>query len=227
MATLGGKRIAGIITKLKTIHIYAVAFVIGVAVVAGYLYTDHKKLQNALNKVDYSQRITREEKSIKAFESDLKAGIHKTTYTCEHFLAIGDYNEMYRLAVQTNNKKYIGIYYVIINIPSQAVPLLSQYGSLHPFDEEALAYLGYAYFKQKNYPQAIAVLSKIKHKSYKVHYDMAVAYEKMGDFTDAEIHYTQALTSTDDPVYRNLIKEKLAVLRVSGGKRWTFPQGSQ
>ena len=223
----GKRSLVGLIVKLKTVHLYMAVLVLGVLVTSVYIYKDHKKLHSVLNTRDYSQVIAREERDIRGYERDLKAGIRRTTYTCEHFLAVGDYSEMYKLAVQNNNKKYMGIYYVIINIPSQAVPLLTQYLAENPSDGEALAYLGYAYYKQKNYPKAIATLSKIKSKNFKVQYDLAVAYEKMGDFTDAEIHYTRALSLTDDPVYRELIKEKLIVLRVSGGERWIFQQGSR
>ena len=221
------KRLVRLIVKLRTFHLYIAVLVLGVLVISVYIYNDHKKLHSVLNTRDYSQAIAREEKNIKCYGRDLSTGIHRTIYTCEHFLAVGDYSEMYKLAVQNNNKKYMGIYYVIINIPSQAIPLLTQYLTENPSDKEALAYLGYAYYKQKNYPKTIATLSKIKGKDFKVQYDLGVAYEKMGDFTNAEIHYTWALSLTDDPVYRELIKEKLIVLKVSGGEKWIFQQDSR
>ena len=227
MAVDGGRKIATIVTKLKTIHIYISVFIIGVAVTSGYLYLNHKRLQSSLQKASYLQEIKQEERRIQVYERDVKKGIHRVTYTCEYLLAIGDYKGMYNLAEKKNNKKYIGIYYVIINIPSQAIPILKQYIKKHPEDSEALAYLGLAYFKEKKYSETIAVLSKIKKGDYRINYDIAVSYEKIGDSFDAVIYYSRALLSASDPVYRNLIKEKILVLKMSGGKRWIFQQDSQ
>lgn len=221
------KLIANLMIRLKVIHIYIMAFLIGIIAMSGYIYTDHMKLRNMLISADYKNDIAREEKNISNYEKDLEEGIHRSTYTCRHFLAVGNYNRMYNLAVKENNKKYIGIYFVIADMPSQAIPLLAEYLLKNPFDSEALAYLGYAYFKEGKYLKAIASLLKVKKKKFEILFDIAVAYERAGDITDAEAYYTKALVVANNPVYRNLIREKLAVLEISGGEKWIYRQDLQ
>ena len=127
-----------------------------------------------------------------------------------------------------NNLAYL--YAEHLNQPKKAVEIARKARTAQPADPSVADTLGWALFKQKDYPQALALLQESAEKlttSPLVQFHLGMARYMMGQPDAAKAAFEQALKAPADFTGKEEAQRRLALLKTGADQQALSPSGSR